>query len=209
MDAAKASDGDILLFCADRTKRVHDVLGRLRLAVGAELGLIPEDTLNFLWVTDFPLFAYNEDTESWEAEHHMFTMPRDEDMEYLESDPGRVLGQLYDLVLNGVEMASGSIRIHRRDIQERVMAVVGMSGEDAERRFGFLLKAFDYGAPPHGGIAPGLDRIVMMLTGEDSIRDVIAFPKTYKGLSLMDGSPSEPEPEVMKEIGIRFVDEEK
>ncbi len=209
IEAAKASEGDILLFCADRTKLVHDVLGRLRLAVGAELDLIPEDRLNFLWVTDFPLFAFNDDTKSWEAEHHMFTMPREEDMEHIESDPGRVHGQLYDLVLNGVEMASGSIRIHRRDIQERVMAVVGMSGEDAERRFGFLLKAFDYGAPPHGGIAPGLDRIVMMLTGEDSIRDVIAFPKTYKGLSLMDGSPSEPEPEVMKEIGIRFVEEKK
>jgi len=209
IDAAKASEGDILLFCADRTKVVHDVLGRLRLAVGAELDLIPGDRLNFLWVTDFPMFAWNDDTESWEAEHHMFTMPRDEDMEYLESDPGRVLGQLYDLVLNGVEMASGSIRIHRRDIQERVMAVVGMSREDAETRFGFLLKAFDYGAPPHGGIAPGLDRIVMMLVGEDSIRDVIAFPKTYKGLSLMDGSPSEPDPDVMKEIGISFVEEKK
>ena len=209
MDAAKAGDGDILLFCADRTKLVHGVLGRLRLALGAELGLIPEDKLNFLWVTDFPMFAWNEDAKSWEAEHHMFTMPRDEDMDKLESDPGNVLGQLYDLVLNGVEMASGSIRIHRRDIQERVMAVVGMSGEDAESRFGFLLKAFDYGAPPHGGIAPGLDRIVMMLTGEDSIRDVIAFPKTYKGISLMDGSPSEPEPEVMKEIGISFVEEKK
>ncbi len=209
IDAAKASEGDILLFCADRTKVVHDVLGRLRLAVGAELDLIPGDRLNFLWVTDFPMFAWNDDTESWETEHHMFTMPRDEDMEYLESDPGRVLGQLYDLVLNGVEMASGSIRIHRRDIQERVMAVVGMSREDAETRFGFLLKAFDYGAPPHGGIAPGLDRIVMMLVGEDSIRDVIAFPKTYKGLSLMDGSPSEPDPDVMKEIGISFVEEKK
>jgi len=209
IDAAKASEGDILLFCADRTKLVHDVLGRLRLAVGAELDLIPEDELNFLWVTDFPMFAWNDDTDSWETEHHMFTMPREEDMEYLESDPGRVLGQLYDLVLNGVEMASGSIRIHRRDIQERVMSVVGMSREDAETRFGFLLKAFDYGAPPHGGIAPGLDRIVMMLVGEDSIRDVIAFPKTYKGLSLMDGSPSEPDPDVMKEIGIRFVEEKK
>jgi len=209
IDAAKASEGDILLFCADRTKVVHGVLGRLRLSVGAELDLIPEDKLNFLWVTDFPMFAWNDDTDSWETEHHMFTMPRDEDMEYLESDPGRVLGQLYDLVLNGVEMASGSIRIHRRDIQERVMAVVGMSREDAETRFGFLLKAFDYGAPPHGGIAPGLDRIVMMLVGEDSIRDVIAFPKTYKGLSLMDGSPSEPDPDVMKEIGIRFAEEKK
>ncbi len=204
IERAKAVDGDLLLFGADTASKVNNVLGRLRLAFRDEFDLAPDDVLNFLWVTDFPMFAFNEDANAWEAEHHMFTMPRDEDIEYLETDPGRVLGQLYDLVLNGVEMASGSIRIHRRDIQERVMSVVGMSAEDAEERFGFLLKAFDYGAPPHGGIAPGLDRIVMMLMGEDSIRDVIAFPKTYKGLSLMDGSPSELEQEVMEELHLKF-----
>ena len=204
IDRAGAVDGDLLLFGADSTSKVNNVLGRLRLAFRDEFKLAPDDVLNFLWVIDFPMFAFNEDANTWEAEHHMFTMPRDEDIQYLETDPGRVLGQLYDLVLNGVELASGSIRIHRRDIQERVMSVVGMSAEDAEERFGFLLKAFDYGAPPHGGIAPGLDRIVMMLTGEDSIRDVIAFPKTYKGLSLMDGSPSELEQEVMEELHLKF-----
>lgn len=136
----------------------------------------------------------------------MFSMPRDQDLEYLETDPGKVHGRLYDLVCNGFELASGSIRIHRRDIQERVMKVVGMSPEDADRRFGFLLKAFEYGAPPHGGLAPGLDRIVMLLTGEDGIRDTIAFPKSYSGLSLMDGSPSAIEQEVLDELGIRLVE---
>ncbi|MCK4914521.1 MAG: aspartate--tRNA ligase, partial [Candidatus Eisenbacteria sp.] len=148
----------------------------------------------------------NEETGAWEAEHHMFSMPREQDLEFLETDPGRVLGRVYDLVCNGFELASGSIRIHRRDIQERVMKVVGISAEDADRRFGFLLKAFEYGAPPHGGLAPGLDRIVMILTGEAGIRDTIAFPKTYRGLSLMDGSPSDVEQEVLDELGIALAE---
>jgi aspartyl-tRNA synthetase len=204
MEKAAASDGDLLLFVADKASTVCRVLGNLRLVLRDELGLVDPGEFAFTWVTEFPLFAWNEDTGTWEAEHHMFTMPRDEDLEYLESDPGRVLGRLYDLVCNGFELASGSIRIHRRDIQERVMKVVGMSAEDADRRFGFLLKAFEYGAPPHGGLAPGLDRIVMLLTGEDGIRDTIAFPKTYSGLSLMDGSPSELEEEVLNELGITY-----
>jgi aspartyl-tRNA synthetase len=201
-----ATDGDILLFAADQWKRAVTVLGALRNEVASELGLVKDaGEFRFLWVTEFPLFAWNEDAGAWEAEHHMFTMPRTEDLEFLESDPGRVHGRLYDLVLNGFEIASGSIRIHRRDIQERVMAVVGMSAEDADRRFGFLLKALEYGAPPHGGLAPGLDRIVMLLTGEESIRDTIAFPKTYSGLSLMDGSPSPVEQDVLEELHIDFV----
>jgi len=202
----EASEGDILLFAADRWKRAVTVLGALRNLVAEELELVTDaDEFRFLWVTEFPLFAWNEDVEAWEAEHHMFSMPRTEDLEYLETDPARVHGRLYDLVLNGFEIASGSIRIHRRDIQERVMAVVGITPEDADRRFGFLLKALEYGAPPHCGLAPGLDRIVMLLTGEDSIRDTIAFPKTYSGLSLLDGSPSPLEDDVLKELHIEFV----
>ena len=201
---AGATEGDVLLFVADAARVANRVLGALRLTLRDELGLTFPGRFSFLWVTDFPLFSWNEDAESWEAEHHMFSMPRDEHLDLLESDPGRVLGRLYDLVVNGLEVASGSIRIHRRDIQERVMQVVGISKADADRRFGFLLRALDYGAPPHGGLAPGLDRIVMLLTDEDSIRDVIAFPKTYRGLSLMDGSPSEAEEAVLEELGIRF-----
>jgi aspartyl-tRNA synthetase len=199
-----AGDGDLLLFVADRAKVAAEVLGRLRLDLRDHLGLVSPDTFAFAWVVDFPLFAWNEDEERWEAEHHMFTMPKEEHLDLLETDPGKVLGRLYDMVANGFELASGSIRVHRRDIQERVMNVVGITPDEAERRFGFLLKAFDYGAPPHGGLAPGLDRIVMLLTGEDGIRDTIAFPKSYKGLSLMDGSPSEAEDAVLDEIGIRF-----
>jgi len=206
MEKARTVDGDLLLFVADKAATVCRVLGNLRLVLRDELGLVDPNEFGFTWVTEFPLFAWNEDAGSWEAEHHMFTMPRDEDLEYLETDPGRVLGRLYDLVCNGFELASGSIRIHRRDIQERVMKVVGMSAEDADRRFGFLLKAFEYGAPPHGGLAPGLDRIVMLLTGEEGIRDTIAFPKTYSGLSLMDGAPSNIEPEVLAELGISLVE---
>ncbi len=209
IEGAGATDGDIILYVADKETTVARVLGNLRIALRDELSLVSADDFAFTWITEFPLFAQNEETGAWEAEHHLFSMPREQDLEFLETDPGRVLGRLYDLVCNGFELASGSIRIHRRDIQERVMKVVGISAADADRRFGFLLKAFEYGAPPHGGLAPGLDRVVMLLTGEDGIRDTIAFPKTYRALSLMEGSPSEVEPEVLDELGIRIVERKK
>ena len=152
------------------------------------------------------MFEQDEETGNWEAMHHLFTMPAPEDLEFLESDPGRVHGQLYDLVCNGVELASGSIRIHRRDIQERVMAVVGIDKDEAERRFGFLLGAFDYGAPPHGGIAPGMDRLLMVLDGGQSIRDYIAFPKTLQGKSLMVGSPAPLDSRQLEELHLRVME---
>jgi aspartyl-tRNA synthetase len=232
--AAKAKSGEILLMVASDERTALETLGAIRLHVGVELGYIekPVDPYErdsvtgsgdngrgpahsahksykdrefaFCWIVDFPLFARSEETGGWEAEHHMFSMPREEDIELLETDPGSVKGQLYDVVCNGVELASGSIRIHRRDVQEKVMRVVGLTQEQAEERFGFLLKAFEYGAPPHGGIAPGLDRIVMIIAGEDSIREVIAFPKTARGISLMDGSPSPADDEELRELHLRW-----
>jgi aspartyl-tRNA synthetase len=206
MTALSAKDGDIMLFVADKPPIVAAALGALRIECAKRLDLIPQGKYAMAWITDFPMFHYNEEEKRWEAEHHMFTMPKEEHLEYLESDPGKVLGQLYDLVANGSELASGSIRIHRRDIQERVMKVVGLSPEEAQKKFGFMLEAFEYGAPPHGGIAPGVDRLLTMITGGDSIRDVIAFPKTTSGSGLMEGSPSEVDERQLKELRIKLTD---
>ncbi len=201
-------ESGIVLFAGGDGKRENVYMGSLRLDVAKKLDMIPEDKYEFVWVTDFPLFEWNEEENRWEACHHIFTMPKYEDMEYIEKDPAKVRGQLYDLVVNGVELASGSIRIHRSDIQERVMKVIGMSEKEAWERFGFLLEAFKYGAPPHGGIAPGLDRLVMILLGRDNIRDVIAFPKTLTAAGLMEGCPDIVPEERLKELHIRIVEEE-
>ncbi len=202
-----AVDGDLLALVADRREVACRSLGALRTKLGNDwLKEHPKEAAQwrFLWVTEFPLFERDPDSGALAPAHHMFTMPMEEDLQYLESEPERVRGRLYDLVLNGCEMGSGSIRIHRRDVQEAVMKVVGVSPEDAERKFGFLLKAFQYGAPPHGGIGMGLDRLVMLLAGKQSLRDTIAFPKTTSASSLMDGCPAPVDPADLRELKIEL-----
>ncbi len=189
LDKVEAKPGDFILFCADKFETVCRVLCGLRLAVGDMLSLRPKDDFQFVLVTDFPEFEYSEEESRFVAAHHPFTMPYPEDIPYLTSDPKRVRAQSYDVVLNGVELGSGSIRIHQRDIQEKVFEALGFSREESERRFGFLLKAFQYGTPPHGGFAFGLDRLVMLFLGADSLRDVIAFPKTKDASCLMTEAP--------------------
>jgi aspartyl-tRNA synthetase len=204
-EALAAKPGDLLLFVADGWSTAARAMGAVRSVLGEPLVAGREKEFRFLWVREFPLFEFNPDRGRWEAAHHIFSMPMEEHLPFLETDPGKVHAHLYDLVANGIELASGSIRIHRRDIQERVMKVVGVSPEEAERKFGFLLEAFQYGAPPHGGIAPGLDRLIMLMSGRKSLRDVIAFPKTARATSLMDQAPAEVDPEDLRALHIRIV----
>jgi len=200
-----ARAGDLVLIVADeRPEVVAEGLDWLRRTAADRLGLIPEGVFAPLWVVEFPLFAWDEEQQRWDAEHHPFCMPHPDDWELLQSDPGRVRAQAYDIVINGTELASGSIRIHRRDIQEQVFSVLGITPEEAERRFGFLLGAFEYGTPPHGGIAPGFDRIVMLLCGEPSIREVMAFPKTQSAQDLMSGAPSEVDPRLLRDLYLKL-----
>jgi aspartyl-tRNA synthetase len=203
-EATGADAGDLLLFAADQPMKASRILGALRLALGSRLRG-DEAGYRPLWVTHFPLFEKDEETGAIVPCHHMFSMPVNPDPDSIRSDPLATKAQLYDLVVNGVELASGSVRIHRREVQEAVMEVVGLDRAEAERRFGFLLNAFEYGAPPHGGIAIGMDRLVMIMAGRTSIRDTIAFPKTTSALSLMDGAPSESDPAVLKELHIKII----
>ena len=200
----KAENNDMLMFVADKPSIVCAALAALRNLLGKELKLYDENEFKFAWVVDFPLFAFNEDTEKLEPAHHMFTMPNEATLKYLEAAPEKVIAQCYDLVLNGVELASGSIRIHRKDIQERVMKAMGISQEEAENKFGFLLEAFKYGAPPHGGIAPGLDRLCALMAGTNDIREVIAFPKNKAAECPMDGCPSEMNDKELKEVHLKW-----
>lgn len=181
--------GDVILIAAGPWKHVCFALGEIRQKFGKKMDLCDKNTFAFCWILDFPLFAYNEDAKRWEAAHHMFTMPQEKFLETLESNPGEVLANLYDLVLNGYELASGSIRIHDPQLQKRIFSIMGYSEEKAQERFGFLLDSFLYGAPPHGGIAPGLDRLVMLMTGQETIREVIAFPKNTQGIAPLENAP--------------------
>ncbi|MDR5694361.1 MAG: aspartate--tRNA ligase [Armatimonadota bacterium] len=198
-----AQDGDLILIVADEPEKASELLGQVRLELARRLGMIPRDTYAFAWVVEFPMFEWSEEEKKLVAKHHPFTSPMDEDLPYLESDPLRVRAKAYDLILNGVELGGGSIRIHRAELQARVFKALGISEEQAQRKFGFLLEAFQYGAPPHGGIALGFDRLVMLLCGEETIRDVIAFPKTQSGMDLMIGAPSEVEERQLREVHIR------
>ena len=190
---------------ADRAAVAASALCELRLSLGEQLGLRKEGAWSFLWVVRFPLVEYDPAEKRYAAMHHPFTSPVEEDLEKMETDPASVRARAYDLVLNGNEIAGGSIRISRRDVQDRMFRLLGISAEDAERKFGFLLEAFEFGAPPHGGIAFGFDRLVALLAGERSIRDVIAFPKTNTAVSLMDDAPSEVDPAQLRELGIRVI----
>lgn len=203
LERSGAKPGDLLVFVADSARIVAASLGWLRNHLARKLNLIPGGVLNFVWITDFPMFEWNDEERQWEPMHHMFTMPKEEDMGLLDTDPGKVRGRLYDLVLNGVELGSGSIRINRPDIQERVMKVIGMDEKEADRRFGFLLRAFEYGAPPHGGFAVGFDRLLAQIADVDNMRDVIAFPYNSSGISLVDDSPSEIDDRQWRELHIR------
>lgn len=203
LEAFGAEAGDLLLFVADKAKVVYDSLGNLRLKLGKQLGLIDESKFNFLWVTEFPLVSYDEEAKRYVAEHHPFTRPMDEDLQYLETDPSKVRAQAYDLVLNGYELGGGSQRIYNRDVQMKMFAALGFSEERAREQFGFLLDAFEYGTPPHGGIALGLDRLIMILTGRSNLRDTIAFPKTASASCLMTSAPGEVSTEQLVELNLR------
>jgi aspartyl-tRNA synthetase len=194
--------GDLLLFAADRNKVVWDVLGALRLELAKQMELIDKNQYNFLWVTEFPLLEWSEEEDRFVAMHHPFTMPMEEDLQYLDSDPGRVRAKAYDIVLNGTELGGGSVRIFQDDIQEKMFEVIGIGKEEAYDRFGFLLTAFKYGVPPHAGLAFGLDRMVMLMVQADSIREVIAFPKVKDASCLLTNAPDIVDEKQLAELSI-------
>ena len=203
VEALEGKPGDLLLFAADRDKIVFSVLGALRCELADQLELVSKDDYRFLWVTEFPVFEWSDEEERYTAMHHPFTMPMEEDIELLDTDMGKARAKAYDIVLNGVELGGGSVRIHQDDIQEKMFALLGFSQEEAYNQFGFLLNAFKYGVPPHAGLAFGLDRMIMLMTGADSIRDVIAFPKIKDASCLMSNAPDVVDPKQLKELCIQ------
>ena len=205
IQAMEGDNGDLLLFAADKTKLVWDVLGALRLELAKQMELLDKNEFKFVWITEFPLLEWSEEENRFVAMHHPFTMPMEEDLPYIDSDPGRVRAKAYDIVLNGNEIGGGSVRIFQDDIQEKMFEVLGFTKEEAYKRFGFLLDAFKYGVPPHAGLAYGLDRLVMLMAKEDSIRDVIAFPKVKDASCLMSEAPDVVDPKQLEELGIAVV----
>ncbi len=208
LEAGKMEQGDVMLIVADKNKVTLPTLGALRNILGKKLDLIPEGAFNFLWVVEFPFFEWNEETDHWDAMHHPFTMPLQECLEYLESDPGQVRAECYDMVLNGTELLSGSIRITDWQLQERMFKVLGLTPEDIEKKFGFLVDAYKYGAPPHGGSGMGLDRLAMVMSGADSLRDVVAFPKVQNASELMSQCPTPVSAADLAVLGIAVTEEE-
>ena len=204
LDRFEAQPGDLLFFVADKPAVVAAALGALRIELAKKKNLISSDEFKFVWVVDFPLVEYDEVERRWTAIHHPFTAPKEEDVELMETEPGRVRARAYDIVLNGVELGGGSIRIHRRDIQEKMFQLLGMSREESQEKFGYMLEAFEYGTPPHGGLAFGLDRMIMLMAKKDTIRDVIPFPKTQSAADLMCQAPSEATPKQLQELHIRL-----
>ena len=207
MEKIGCTKGDVALIVADKDKVTLPTLGALRLIVGKQLDIIPAG-YNFLWITEFPFFEWDEETQSWAAMHHPFTMPLDECLEYIDSDPGSVRAKAYDLVLNGVEISSGSIRITDFELQQKMFRRLGLKDEDIQKKFGFLVDAYRYGAPPHGGAALGLDRLAMIMCGADSLRDVVAFPKVQNASELMSGCPAPAEPKALADLSIAIIDKE-
>ncbi len=203
LEKTKAKKGTVLMFIADKDKTAAEVLGKLRLKLRDELGLVKENDFKFCWITDFPLFAWNEEGNRWEPEHHMFTMPKKEFTKDFEKRPGEAIGDLWDVVLNGIELGSGSMRVTDPELQERIMKFIGMSKEEADMKFGFLLNAYKYGAPAHGGMGLGFDRLCALMCGINDIREVIAFPKNKAAECPMDGCPSQIDEKQLKELHIK------
>ncbi|MEN6313066.1 MAG: aspartate--tRNA ligase [Clostridiaceae bacterium] len=206
LERTEAKPGDLICFVADRDQVVYDSLGALRLELARKLDLLDKNEFKFLWVTEFPLLEYDEEEKRWVAKHHPFTSPMDEDIEYMDTDPGRVRAKAYDIVLNGTELGGGSIRIHMQDLQSKMFKLLGFTEEEAWAKFGYLLEAFKYGVPPHGGLAYGLDRMIMLMAGKNSIRDVIAFPKVQNASDPMTNAPDMVDLKQLKELHIKVAD---